>query len=48
VMVTHDPAAASYADEVLFLADGQFVDSLSNPTADVVAERMTALTDGRA
>jgi putative ABC transport system ATP-binding protein len=47
VMVTHDPAAASFADKVLFLADGQFVDSLSNPTAEVVAERMTALTDGR-
>jgi putative ABC transport system ATP-binding protein len=47
VMVTHDPTAASYADAVLFLADGRLVDSLSNPTAEAVAERMTALTDGR-
>jgi putative ABC transport system ATP-binding protein len=47
VMVTHDPTAASYADSVLFLADGRIVDGLRNPTAEVVAERMTALTDGR-
>jgi putative ABC transport system ATP-binding protein len=44
VMVTHDPAAASYADSVLFLADGQVVDGLRDPTAEAVAERMTALT----
>ena len=25
-MVTHDPNAASYADEVVFLADGRVVD----------------------
>ena len=43
VMVTHDPVAASYADEVVFLADGRFVDSLTAPTADQVAERMTHL-----
>ena len=28
VMVTHDPHAASYADRVLFLADGQIVDAM--------------------
>lgn len=43
VMVTHDPVAASYADRVLFLADGQLVDELHDPTPDVVAERMTRL-----
>ncbi|MFI0448944.1 ABC transporter ATP-binding protein [Actinomadura sp. 6N118] len=43
VMVTHDPVAASYADTVLFLADGRIVDSLSAPTASAVAERMTRL-----
>jgi putative ABC transport system ATP-binding protein len=48
VMVTHDPAAASYADSVLFLADGQVVDGLRDPTAEAVAERMTALTGDRA
>ena len=31
VMVTHDPHAASYANRVLFLADGQIVDSMDAP-----------------
>ena len=43
VMVTHDPMAASYADRVVFLADGQLVGELYQPTADAVAERMTHL-----
>ncbi|MCX4748154.1 ABC transporter ATP-binding protein [Kitasatospora sp. NBC_01287] len=43
VMVTHDPVAASHADRVLFLTDGQIIDSLERPTADRVAERMTHL-----
>ncbi|MER6509389.1 ABC transporter ATP-binding protein [Nonomuraea sp. NPDC001636] len=43
VMVTHDPVAASYADTVLFLADGRIVDAMTAPTADKVAERMTRL-----
>jgi putative ABC transport system ATP-binding protein len=42
-MVTHDPVAASHADRVVFLADGQFVGELYEPTADEVAERMTHL-----
>jgi putative ABC transport system ATP-binding protein len=45
VMVTHDPIAASYADRVVFLADGQVVGELQDPTADAVAERMTRLGD---
>ena len=32
-MVTHDPVAASYADRVVFLADGRFVGQLDGPTA---------------
>ncbi len=43
VMVTHDPVAASYADRVVFLADGRLVDAVRNPTAEAVAERMTHL-----
>lgn len=43
VMVTHDPTAASYADNVLFLADGQIVDSLPDPTAATVLDRMKSL-----
>jgi putative ABC transport system ATP-binding protein len=40
VMVTHDPTAASYAHRVIFLADGQIVDEMSEPSADRVLERM--------
>jgi putative ABC transport system ATP-binding protein len=43
IMVTHDPVAASYADRVIFLADGQIVDQLENPTADLVLDRMKGL-----
>jgi putative ABC transport system ATP-binding protein len=43
VMVTHDPMAASYADRVVFLADGQLVGQLQHPTVDAVAERMLGL-----
>ncbi len=32
VMVTHDPVAASYADRAVFLADGQIVDEILDPT----------------
>ena len=40
VMVTHDPTAASYADRVIFLADGQIVDEMVEPTAERVLDRM--------
>ncbi|GGS06435.1 ABC transporter ATP-binding protein [Streptomyces aureoverticillatus] len=40
VMVTHDPVAASYADRVIFLADGRIVDEMLQPTADGVLDRM--------
>ena len=43
VMVTHDPSAAAYANRVLFLADGRVVDEMTDPTADLVLERMKAL-----
>ncbi|MBS3940844.1 MAG: ABC transporter ATP-binding protein [Actinobacteria bacterium] len=39
VMVTHDPIAAGYADEVLFLADGRLVDRLADPDAEKVLAR---------
>jgi putative ABC transport system ATP-binding protein len=44
-MVTHDPIAASYADTVVFLADGQVVDTMFAPSPERVAERMTHLED---
>lgn len=43
LMVTHDPVAASYAQNVLFLADGRLVDSLEAPTPAAVAERISRL-----
>jgi putative ABC transport system ATP-binding protein len=43
VMVTHDPAAASYADRVVFLSDGRVIDELRDPTQAVVLERMARL-----
>jgi putative ABC transport system ATP-binding protein len=43
VMVTHDPNAASYADRVIFLADGQLVAELNAPTADAVLDTMKRL-----
>ncbi len=36
VMVTHDPVAASYADRVLFLADGQIRSELRDPNTDAI------------
>jgi putative ABC transport system ATP-binding protein len=38
VMVTHDANAASFADRVVFLADGRIVSSLDDPTADAVLD----------
>ncbi|WP_327387173.1 ABC transporter ATP-binding protein [Streptomyces sp. NBC_01207] len=43
VMVTHDPVAASYADRVVFLADGRVNGELRGARAQDIAARMTAL-----
>lgn len=43
VMVTHDPQVAAYADKVLFLVDGRLIDTMENPTARTVSDRMTTL-----
>ncbi len=43
IMVTHDPIAASFADRVIFLADGRVVDEMADPTADSVLQRMKPL-----
>jgi putative ABC transport system ATP-binding protein len=42
VMVTHDPVAASYTDRVIFLADGEIVAELDEPTPETVLESMSA------
>ena len=43
VMVTHDPVAASYADRVVFLADGRIAGELDQPTPQTVLDRMRTL-----
>ena len=43
VMVTHDPNAASYADRVVFLADGQVVAEITGPTPEAVLDTMKSL-----
>ena len=43
LMVTHDPVAASYADTVVFLADGRIVGELTGAAPERIAERMTHL-----
>ena len=43
IMVTHDPIAASYSDQVVFLADGKIVDVMEGPTVDKVLDRMKTL-----
>ena len=44
VMVTHDATAASYADRVVFLADGHVVAGLADPTPDAVLGRIAELS----
>ncbi len=44
VMVTHDPVAASYADRVVFLADGRVVDEMTEPSPEAILDRMARLS----
>jgi len=46
VLVTHEPAAASRADQVLFLADGQIVGELDQPTPESILDRMKTIGVG--
>ncbi|WJY68700.1 ABC transporter ATP-binding protein [Corynebacterium auris] len=43
VIVTHDARAASYADRVIFLVDGQLVDELNAPTAESILTIMAGI-----
>ncbi|HEX4822461.1 MAG TPA: ABC transporter ATP-binding protein [Acidimicrobiales bacterium] len=45
VMVTHDPVASAFTDEVLFLNDGLIVDSVREPDAEKVLDHLKALGD---
>jgi putative ABC transport system ATP-binding protein len=46
VMVTHEPAAASCADRVVFLADGRIVHEMMEPTAESILDLMKTLAAG--
>lgn len=43
VIVTHDAKAASYADRVIFLADGKLVNELHNPTMEAIHQVMAEI-----
>ncbi len=43
IMVTHDATSASYADRIVFLADGHIVDEMFDPTAEKVLDRIKTL-----
>ncbi|MDO4910910.1 MAG: ABC transporter ATP-binding protein [Corynebacterium sp.] len=45
VIVTHDPKAASYADRVIFLADGRLVEELQKPTTEAILNIMGRIED---
>lgn len=45
VLVTHDPAAAAYANRVIFLADGRIAGELTEPTLAAILDRLDALGD---
>ncbi|HET7429929.1 MAG TPA: ABC transporter ATP-binding protein [Nocardioides sp.] len=45
VMVTHDAHGASYADRVLFLADGRIVRELRTPSTDAILDTVRELGD---
>jgi len=43
IMVTHDPAAAAYADRVVLLADGRIAGEIVDPTPESVLSGLDAL-----
>ncbi len=45
VIVTHDPAAAVYADRVVFLADGRIVNEVFNPAIEDIISVMVTIEE---
>ncbi|QGU08183.1 Bacitracin export ATP-binding protein BceA [Corynebacterium occultum] len=43
VIVTHDAKAASYADRVIFLADGEIVNELRDPEINTILDTMAGI-----
>jgi len=44
IMVTHDPVAASYADQVILMRDGDIVGALDDPTAASVTRALAEIS----
>jgi putative ABC transport system ATP-binding protein len=42
-MVTHDPVAASYADRIIFLADGHVVEDRGRSSAEEISTIMLGM-----
>ena len=47
VMVTHDPVAASFADDVVLLRDGRVAGSVPDPRPDTVLAALSAVSGAR-
>ena len=45
VMVTHAPYAASYAQRVIMLKDGEIANDLDNPSQEEIVSQVTSLTE---
>ena len=45
VMVTHDPYAASYAQRVIMLKDGEIANDLDHPSQEEIVSQVTSLTE---
>ena len=45
VMVTHDPYAASFAQRVIMLKDGEIANDLDNPSQEEIVSQVTSLTE---
>tara|TARA_B100001109_G_scaffold207069_1_gene174322 strand:- start:35 stop:646 length:612 start_codon:yes stop_codon:yes gene_type:complete len=45
VMVTHDPFAASFAERVIMLKDGEVASDLEDPSQEEIISKVTSLSD---
>ena len=46
-MVTHDPVAASFADRIVFLADGRLVEERGRSSAEQISAIMLGMEAAR-
>ena len=44
-MVTHDPYAASFAERVIMLKDGEVASDMEEPSQEEIISRVTSLSD---